>query len=192
MEVANYLIWTHSLRKNYSVFRKDLMISSGGILFPFTSSKQFNWLTGCVLHKMMACRVFSPREEHILMRQCIITLTTHEFPALFPWLIFMSSRNGFTFSSHEEFAVFSLWWEKGGNSARFRWFSDLRSRCDQLGLGPTFQSCLAAYAITISNRPLNAHGKNYADVSSTAQAASRFQEGDGSVRFVHQKPEAWL
>lgn len=76
--------------------------------------------------------------------------------------------------------------KKGGNSTRFTWFSDLSPRHDQLGLGLTFQSCLAAYAITISNSPPNAHSKNYADVLSTAQAASRFQ-GDGSVHFVHQK-----
>lgn len=190
MGVANYLIWTHSLRKNYGIFRKDLMLSSGSILFPFTPSKQFNCLTECALHRTMACRVFSPREEHIVMWQYIITLTTYEFPSLFPWLIFTSSRDGFPFSSQEEFAVFSFWWEKGGNSTRFRCFSDLRSRCDQLGLGSTFQSCLAACAVTISNSPLNAHGKNYADLLSTAQAASRFQEGDGRVCFVRQKPKA--
>lgn len=108
-ELANYLIWTHSLT---GVFRKDLMFSSGGIWFPFTPSKQFNWPTRCVLHKTMACRVFSPREEHFLMWQYIMTLTTHEFPALLPWVIFMSRRNGFSFSSHEELTVFSLWWEK--------------------------------------------------------------------------------
>lgn len=32
-----------------------------------------------------------PREEHILMGQCIIPLTTHEFPALFPWLSWVAT-----------------------------------------------------------------------------------------------------
>ena len=168
-KVQNYLIWTHRLKKNYGVFRKDFMLSSGGTLFLFTPSK-------CV---------FCPREEHILMRQYIITLTTHELPALFPWLIFTSNSDGCPLPSHEESAMFSCWREESGNTIRSKWFHDLRSRCDQLALGPTFQSCLAAHTVVISNSPLNAHGKNCADVLSAAQAACRFQAGDGSV-FVHQ------
>lgn len=46
-EVENYLTWTCSLRQSSGVYRKDLLLPSGGILFPFTPSKQFNWLSGC-------------------------------------------------------------------------------------------------------------------------------------------------
>lgn len=113
-EVENYLIWTCSLRQNSGVYRKDLMLPSGGILFPFTPSKQSNRFAGCELHKAVPCGVFSQERNTFLMGQCIISLTIHEFPALFPWLVFTSSHGGFPCSSREESAIFFLWWEIGG------------------------------------------------------------------------------
>lgn len=123
-EVENYLTWTCSLRQSSGVYRKDLLLPSGGILFPFTPSKQFNWLSGCDSGMQ---GVFPRRGTHF-------NGTVHN-PSHYSWIPSSFSMT----DSHEQpqwlpllstqgiCSIFSLM----RSSARFRWFRELWCRCNQ-------------------------------------------------------------